>query len=174
MKSYALFGTVIVIYMVRKVGNRMKDDVKPIALIVDNQLYLKMWEKILGPLDVCRTYLTQDTESALTIVKTKPVDLLISEVVVENSKITGYDLANMMQSLHPDGKVVLTTPYDCDLSRFDLSDPHFHILYKPYKDMKDIERFVVRLLCGKDVFAGIDEDSVSENESFPSVLEWKL
>lgn len=143
---------------------------KRVLVIDPNPVYLKYWERLLA--GKCELVLTNDPKEGEGIIKDLPVDLVISEVVMSES--TGYETANITHKLHPEANIVLTTSYDCDLRRFDLSNPKFHILYKPYHDAKEIERFINHLLLKEDPTLGADEDSFSENDVYPTVMEWKL
>lgn len=145
----------------------------PRVLVVDDDpLYLRVWEKIFRGMLDCHYCLTNDPRTAIAILKSQPVDLVISDIVMPNDN--GYDIAALAAAKQPTARVVLTTGYDCNLSRFALHDPHFHILYKPYRNIGDIQRFIQHLLMREDLFADLSEDSVSENETYPHVMEWKL
>jgi len=142
-------------------------------IVVDGDpTFLKMWEKVFGILDRCRLYLTSDPEAAREIAKKHPIDLLISEIIME--KGNGFQLAEEIHKTNPKAQIILTTAYNCDLRRFELNKPQFHILYKPYQKMEDVIKFVEDILIHKDPREDTDEDSWSENEDYPAVMEWKL
>lgn len=143
-----------------------------VVILDDDPLYLRVWEKIFRGIIDCHYCLTNDPTTAKAILKTEPVDLVISDIVMPRE--TGYDIAALAATHRPGAVVVLTTGYDCNLSRFPMHDPHFHILYKPYRNIADIQRFIMHLLNREDVFADVSEDSVSDNEDFPQVKEWRL
>lgn len=152
---------------------RKKPLSKPTVVIVDDDpTYLRVWEKIFKSVPDCSYTLTNDPNTAATMLKMKNVDLLISDIIMPG--ISGYELAGIAHRYNPNTKVVLTTAYDCDLSHFDLEDPNFNILYKPYSRMDDVLKFVTHLIKGEDAFEDLDEDSFSENTYYPSVMEWKL
>lgn len=143
-----------------------------VVVLDDDPTYLRMWEKIFTKIPDCNYCLTNSPLAAKNIIKSQNVDLVISEIVLPT--LDGYTIANMTRKLHPPAEVVLTTAYDCDLTRFNLKKPHFSILYKPYKNIDDIQRFINNLLHHRDVFSDVSEDSFSENEDYPEVMEWKL
>lgn len=143
------------------------------VLILDNdQTYLKMWVRVFKNIKECDCCSTGDPKVATKLLKSHEIDLVISEVILP--KVDGYSIAKMAHKLHPHAEVVLTTAYNCDLTRFNIKNPHFSILYKPYNNIDDIQRFIDHLLRHEDVFSDVSEDSFSENEDFPSVMEWKL
>jgi len=143
-----------------------------IVVLDEDPTYLRMWEKIFHRIEGCNYHLTSEPKAAEKIIESENVDLVISEVVLPTSD--GYTIAEKAHQANPKTEVVLTTAYDCDLSRFNLKNPHFSILYKPYNNIQDIQRFIDHLMHHEDVFSDISEDSFSENEDFPSVMEWKL
>lgn len=143
-----------------------------IVVVDADPTYLKIWERILKDVPNCRFLLTNDPKGAEQLIKGKKLDMLISEVLM--SANNGYDLANIAHARHPDAEIILTTSYSCNLSSFDLKDPKFSILYKPYNSIADIQKFIVRLLNHENPFEDASEDSFSENDDFPAVMEWKL
>lgn len=143
-----------------------------IVILDTDKTYLKMWEKLCHKFDDAHCVTTNDPDIALKLIKSQKIDMVISEIIL--TKHDGYYIANETHKLHPKAEVVLTTAYDCDLSRFDLKNPHFSILYKPYSNINDIETFIKHLLHKEDVFSDVSEDSFKENEVFPDVMEWKL
>lgn len=146
---------------------------KPKVVIVDEDTtFLKMWEKVFRLMNCCNYCITNDPQLARMIAKQGPVDLLISEVVME--KESGFKLAEEAHKINSKANIVLTTTYNCDLSRFNLKNPHFHILYKPYHSIEDVIKFVHDIMDHKDPRKDVDEDSWSENELYPAVMEWKL
>jgi DNA-binding NtrC family response regulator len=143
------------------------------VVIVDTEpTFLKMWERVFKTMDDCAYCITNDESVAMTLVHEGRVDLLISEAVME--KMSGFDLANELHRVNQAADIIITTAYTCDLSRFNLEDPKFHILYKPYRSMNDVIKFVSDILQHKDPRHDMDEDSWSENETFPAIMEWKL
>ena len=143
-----------------------------VLVIETDPTYQKFWERIFSGITGCHADIIGDVESALGLLKANSIDLVISEVVLPHSN--GYEIAEKTHKYHPLAEVILTTSYDCDLNRFDLKNPHFSILYKPFTNIGDIERFVRHILNHEDVFSDASEDSFSENDSFPEVMEWKL
>ena len=143
-----------------------------VVILDDDPLYLRVWEKIFRGIVDCHYCLTNDPTTAKTILRTEPVDLVISDIVMPVE--SGYIIAALSAKSQPNAQVVLTTGYDCNLSHFPLKDPRFHILYKPYRNIADIQRFIHHLLNRNDPLADISEDSVSENVDFPKVMEWRL
>lgn len=149
-------------------------DPKTLRVVVldEDPTYLRVWEKIFRGIPGCRYNLTSNPLAAENIIKTGKVDLVISEIVLPT--LDGYTIAELTHSLYPEAEVLLTTSYDCDLTRFNLKNPRFSILYKPYNNIEDIQRFINHLLNHEDVFSDVSEDSYSENDAFPDVMEWKL
>lgn len=153
-------------------GRRAEQRKLNVVIIENNPTYLKVWEKIFSKMPECSFSITNDPSAAKNLIKTIDVDLLVSEIVLPT--IDGYSIARLAHEYHPSAEILLTTAYDCDLTRFDLKNPHFGILYKPYNNIEDIERLVRHLLKHEDATSDASEDSFSENESYPEVMEWKL
>lgn len=143
-----------------------------IVVLDNSETYVKLWEKILKSIPEVSSYITDNVKTACDIIKNNKIDLVISEVVLDHSD--GYTIAEVAHKENPATNVILTTAFDCDLSRFNIKNPKFAILYKPYNQIGDIKKFISRLLKHEDVFEEVSEDSFSENEVFPEVMEWKL
>lgn len=143
-----------------------------VVIIDDDPTYLKVWEKVFRKMDCCHFCLTNDPEMVKSLGKDCDIDLLISEVIMD--KGSGFELAEAVHKNNPKANIVLTTTYNCDLKRFDLNEPRFHILYKPYHSIDDVIQFVANILHDQNPCNELDEDSWSENEDFPAIVEWKL
>ena len=143
-----------------------------IVLLDNDQTYIKFWGKICAHFTDCDHFCFSDAKTVKQFIKSHRVNLVISEIILNESD--GYEIAELTHKYHPNAEVVLTTAYDCDLSRFNLKNPHFSILYKPYSSVNDIELFIKHILHKEDVFSDVSEDSFKENEVFPAVMEWKL
>lgn len=143
-----------------------------VLIVEEDSTFLKMWEKVFRLIEGCHYSLTNDPEMAATVAKDHPVDLLVSEVVI--NKGNGFELAEKIHKSNPKAEIILTTSYNCDLRRFNLSNPRFHILYKPYRSIEDVIKMVTDVLNHRDPRTEADEDSWSENETYPKVMEWKL
>lgn len=142
-----------------------------VIIVDDDPIYLQVWEKILRGIEHCTYCLTNDVESVAALL-TRPVDLVISDIVM--SETSGYDIAKLVQEKQPQAEIVLTTGYDCNLEKFNLGNPRFHILYKPYHKIADIQRLIGHLINKENPFQEVSEDSFSENEHAPTVTEWRL
>jgi two-component SAPR family response regulator len=155
-------------------GDSDGDKLIRVVIVDDDSTLLKVWEKVFQMMPECNYCITNDPKMAEMLAREHKVDLLISEIVMEHGN--GFDLAKEIHGTNPEADILLTTTYNCDLKRFNLEDPHFHILYKPYQQMEDVIKFVFDIVHKKDPRrdATIDEDSWSENESYPTVMEWKL
>lgn len=145
-----------------------------VVIVDEDPTYLKMWEKVFRLMNCYNFCLTNDPKVAEAIAKEAPVDLLISEAVMSGEN--GFELAEHVRKANKKAEVILTTVYDCDLKRFNLKDPKFHILHKPYQKIEDVIHFLADIMQDKDPCKDktIDEDSWSENEEYPNVMEWKL
>lgn len=145
-----------------------------VVIVDDNPTFLKVWEKVFRLMDDCDYCLTNDPDVVKTIAKEGTIDLLISGVVME--KENGFKLAEVVHKNNPNADIILSTNYNCDLKRFNLNNPKFHILYKPYHNIEDVIQFVTDIINKQDprTDKSIDEDSWSENETYPAVMEWKL
>lgn len=143
-----------------------------VVVIETDPTYLKMWEKILNSVKDCDFMITNDIKAAVNVIKTQKVDLLVCEAILPSKD--GYEIARLTHKHNPNAEILLTTAYDCDLSRFNIKDPHFNILYKPYANIDDIQKFIGHLAHHEDACSDASEDSFSENDEYPQVLEWKL
>jgi DNA-binding NtrC family response regulator len=154
-------------------GDMNKDNKKLRVVIVDEDpTFLRVWEKVFRMMDDCNFCLTNDPNMVKALAKEHRIDMLVSEVVMEHGN--GFDIAELVHKQNPKAEILLTTTYNCDLKRFNLHNPKFHLLYKPYRNIEDVITFVADILKHKDPRKDQDEDSYSENESFPTVMEWKL
>jgi len=153
------------------VGVKTNKKIK-VLIVDDDPIQLKVWEKVFRSLDFCDYCLTNDPLMVVSLAKSSPINLLISEVIME--KGNGFELAEVIHRSNPNANIILTTTYNCDLKRFNLENPRFHILYKPYQSINDVIKFVADILNNTDPRTNMDEDSWSENEEFPSIMEWKL
>ncbi len=143
-----------------------------VIIVDEDTTFLKMWEKVFRLLDDVHFCLTNDPKMAAALAKENKIDLLVSEVVME--KGNGFELAEAVHKENPNAQIILSTTYNCDLRRFNLHKPQFHILYKPYQSIEDVIKFVTDILHDRDPRTDVDEDSWSENEDYPAVMEWKL
>ncbi len=143
-----------------------------IVVVDDDPLYRRIWEKILTRLPECKFKICESTKAAETVLDAGMATLLVCDLVMPDKN--GLDLANESSKKYPWMQVVLTTGYEAKLSHFNLHDPKFHILYKPYRSTDDIVKWLKHLLAQEDPTLDISEDSFSENDDFPAVMEWKL
>jgi len=145
----------------------------PLTLVADDDaVYLSFWRRILTDLGVDNFMLVQDPHEAEEILKSTPCKLFISDVIMP--EINGYELAKIANELQPGCTVILTTAYGTNLYRFALENHKFHLLHKPYNDLNELKKFLEHLLAGDEKFDDISEDSCSENEDYPHLMEWKL
>lgn len=143
-----------------------------ILVVEDDPTYLHLWKRMAGDLGVKNIVGVGQPEQAIKLLKSRPFDLLISDVVMPS--LNGYELAKQARQKNPNIGVLLTTGYTTDLSRFDLKGLRCHLLHKPYHNLADVSLFLHRLINEDDVFEGMDEDSFSDNEDCPEVTEWTL
>ena len=143
-----------------------------IVVVDDDPLYLKLWERILQRIPNCSYELCSNAKQGEAALARTTTTLLVSDVVMPGK--SGFALANEAAAYYPGLQFVLTTGYDAQLSHFNLQNPHFHILYKPYHSIEDVVKWVVHLLAQEDPTLDVSEDSWSENDDFPAVMEWKL
>lgn len=143
-----------------------------VIIIDSNPTYLKLWERILNNIGGCSYNISNNPKDAISLIKKHNFDLIISEIVFPEHD--GYEIAQIAHESHPNAQILLTTAYECDLTRFNIQNPKFSVLYKPYNNIDAIQSFIEHLLRHEDFTSDASEDSFSENESFPEVLEWKL
>ena len=145
---------------------------KRVLLVDDDPTYLHLWERIIQDLGVQKYWSVKHPVKALDFLKKNPTDLLISDVLMPG--MNGYELAKAAREKNPKIDILLTTGYQTDLSRFDLTGLKCHLLHKPYHNLKDVCNLLSKLLNNQNVFEGVDEDSFSENEDCPEITEWTL
>jgi DNA-binding NtrC family response regulator len=143
-----------------------------ILIIEDDPTFLRVWERILKSAKIKNYWLTSDPEQAKSILKNTIISLLICDVLIP--KISGYEMAKFARQLQPNIGVLLTTAYNCNLSRFQLEESKFHLLHKPFNSISKIQQLVIHLAKGENVFLDADEATFTENEDYPSVTEWTL
>ncbi|PIR17357.1 MAG: hypothetical protein COV46_05000, partial [Deltaproteobacteria bacterium CG11_big_fil_rev_8_21_14_0_20_49_13] len=115
-----------------------------VIIVDEDTTFLKVWKKVFRTMKNFNYYLTNDPQMALTLAKEHQVDLLISEVVMMSGN--GFSLSEEIHNINPKADIILTTTYNCDFKRFNLNDPHFHILYKPYRSIGDVMHFITDIL----------------------------
>lgn len=143
-----------------------------IVVADDDPLYRRIWEKILGQMSNCQYTICKSVAEAESALDKDMATLLVCDVVMPDKM--GFDLATEASKKYPWLQVVLTTGYEAKLSHFNLQQPRFHILYKPYRSAEDITKWLRHLLAQEDPTLDVSEESWSENDDFPAVMEWKL
>lgn len=157
----------------KEINMATKNNTEPVILIVDDDpIYISFWKRILPDVGITRFVATSDPREAEKILTTRHCTVLISDIIMPY--IRGYELAQLAKERNPEGTIILTTAFDADLSRFDLGDPRFHLLHKPYTNLSELKRFLKHVIRGEDSIDSFSEDSFSENTDYPRVMEWKL
>lgn len=151
---------------------RRTQEISKIVVVEDDPTMLSLWERLLEELGATDVELFADPLEAKILLEEIPCRLLISDIVMTG--MYGYELARIAARCNSACTIVLTTGYGTELSRFDLSGCQFHLLHKPYTDLASLRRFIRHLLDGDERFDDLSEDSSSENDDYPQVLEWKL
>ena len=146
---------------------------KEVLVVEDDPTYSKLWERILKGVGVKHFHICKTAEEAHQWAAKKKPDLLISDVLLPDNN-NGYRLAQELRRKNHGMTVLLTTGYKTDLRRFDLKNPSFHLLYKPYHQLRQLQIFLEHLLAGEDPSSDAPEDTFSENEDYPEVTEWNL
>lgn len=143
-----------------------------IVVADDDPLYRRIWAKILAQLPKCSYTICDCAASAEVALDKDMATLLVCDLIMPDK--TGFELANEAGKKYPWLQIVLTTGYEAKLSHFNLQDPKFHILYKPYRSTDDIVKWLNHILAQEDPTTDVSEDSFSENDDYPKVMEWKL
>ncbi len=146
----------------------------PLTVIVveDDVTFLSFWRKFLERIGVHDFRLMSDACEARDVIASRGVKLLISDITL--NKLNGYELAKIARTFSPACRVILTTAYSANLTRFDLTAFAFHLLPKPYNDLESLAKLILHLIAGDEHFDDLSEDSFSENEDYPMVTEWKI
>lgn len=143
-----------------------------VIVVEDDETYLQFWKRFLEALGVTSFALVKNPYKAKEMLCKGGCRLLISDINLPD--INGYDLAKIVTEHRADCSVILTTAYTAHLSRFDLGNCPFHLLYKPFSNLDELAKLVKHLLGWDVSMDDISEDSFSENDEFPMVTEWKL
>ena len=143
-----------------------------VIVVEDDKTYLQFWKRFLEDLGITDYILITNSYKARDILTKGSCKLLISDVNMQD--INGYDLAKSAIENNCSCSVILTTAYSANLSRFDLGNFPFHLLYKPFSNLTELAKLIRHLVKGETSLDDISEDSWSENEDFPAVTEWKL
>ncbi len=143
------------------------------AIVVDDDpVYLSFWRRILTDMGVIHFKLIDDPVIAADMIKNFPCALLISDLIMPG--ISGFDLAGIALGACEQCRIILTTAYRTELSRFHLPHKKFHILYKPYSNLEELKKLLVHLIEDDPNYEDMNEDSFTENKDFPEILEWKF
>ncbi len=143
-----------------------------VIIVEDDPTLLSFWSRIMEDVGCDEALLLSNAAGAARVLDEMPVDLLISDIVMP--KRSGYELLKLAHARNPQCKILLTTGYAADLSRFELAGFSFHLLHKPYADIAALRSLIASLLRGTENLDEISEESSSENEDYPNITEWKL
>jgi len=151
----------------------LKKDIESMVLVVDDDpAYISLWKRILPEIGIMKFIATTNPKEAWKILTSNPCKTLISDIIMPG--LCGYELAELARSKNSNCKIILTTGFGADLSRFDLKESNFHILHKPYSNLDELKRFLLHVVTGEESMESFSEDSFSENSDYPQVVEWKL
>ena len=145
---------------------------KKVLVVEDDPSYSKLWGRLLKTLGLKKYWICPTIEEARVHLQHSKPDFVVSDVILPDGN--GYQIAEEVRRENPKVCVLLTTGYKTDLTRFDLKNPSFHLLYKPYQNLEQLKTFLLRLLAGEDPSQDADETSFSENEDYPEITEWTL
>ena len=139
-------GTTFRIYLPRSIeksssaleNNSYNDDVFPkgserILIVDDEEALLRYGEEVLKAWGY-EVYTAINAEAALDILKSIPIDLLFSDVVMPGS-MSGYGLANKAMEMNPKLKVLITSGYADKMPGNEAGA--FELIPKPY-DRKEL------------------------------------
>ncbi|MFH1652569.1 MAG: response regulator [Pseudomonadota bacterium] len=152
----------------------MKQIKLSVLVIEDNPVLLSFWERILSDMGIPKKSLhfTSDVLEAKALLSKYAFDLLISDVVLPD--LNGYQLARFAIEKNPGIRILLTTGYSANLSRFDLKGLKAHLIHKPYQDLNRLTAMISHVINDEDPFEDATEDSHSENDFYPDITEWSL
>ncbi|MFA4974740.1 MAG: response regulator [bacterium] len=143
-----------------------------VIVVEDDSTFLSFWKRFLEAMGISDYLLIDNPYEAKEVLARIDCRLLISDINMHG--INGYELAKLACDFNPGCSVVLTTAYNANLKHFDLKSYSFHLLFKPYNDIGELNKLIRHLLKGENSFDDLSEDSWSENEDYPQVIEWKL
>jgi len=143
-----------------------------VIVVEDDSTFLSFWKRFLEGIGIYDYILISNPYEAKEALSRVRCKLLISDINMRG--LNGYDLAKLACDFNPSCQVVLTTAYGANLKRFELKDCRFHLLFKPYNDIGELTKLIRHLVAGENSFDDLSEDSWSENEDYPEVIEWKL
>ncbi len=137
-----------------------------IVVVDDNEILARAWKRILAP-EEATVFVTTNPESALDYLSEHGADLLICDIVMP--RMDGFELIGRLQSLASHPRIILTTGYVCDFTRLKMEtgSDDVHVLMKPYNDVKEIRRFIRRILDG-------DHSLDDEEDSFKSLDDTRV
>lgn len=153
-------------------GSRNVKNLVQVIVVEDDRTFLSFWGRFLEELGIYDYELVSNPVAAEALLEKSECRLLISDINLP--AINGYELAKTARKRSPACSVILTTAYGANLSRFNITDCQFHIVYKPYNDLNELAKIIHHLLAGDVSFDDLSEDSFSENEDFPMITEWKI
>jgi len=114
-----------------------------VLIVDDEESLLSLGKEILSEHGY-KTLCAKSAEQALEILKTESIDVLFSDVIMQN--MDGYELAAIVQKKYPLIKTLLTSGFaNVDDSYMDANKLQHNILRKPYSSEEFIKR-IRRLL----------------------------
>ena len=143
-----------------------------VIVVEDDTTFLSFWKRFLEGIGIYDYILVSNPYEAKETLSRVSCKLLISDINMRG--INGYELAKLACDFNTECRVILTTAYGANLKRFGLKNCSFHLLYKPYNDIGELTKLIRHLIAGESSFDDLSEDSWSENEDYPEVIEWKL
>jgi DNA-binding NtrC family response regulator len=143
-----------------------------IIVVDDDPIQLCFWQRILEDMGEHDLLLIADADKVKKALRERKCRLLISDIVLPGAN--GFDITRFANKTQPKCTVVLTSGYDADISRFDPAKLNFHLLHKPYMNIGELKKMLRHVLDGDTSYDDVSEDSFSENDEYPQVLEWKV
>ncbi|MBI2499965.1 MAG: response regulator [Deltaproteobacteria bacterium] len=139
-------------------------------MVDDNEVLLRAWSRLLEN-HRCDCYTTTDPQTALDLIELEKVQVLITDIVMP--EMDGFELIRKAEQLNPDIRIILTTGYPCDFSRIRLNmdTPNIHVLLKPYNDIREIRKFVDRVIEDDDT---LDTEDSFKNPDDIQIHLWNL
>ena len=143
-----------------------------ILIVEDDPSMLSFWKRFLAELEISQHSLSTNAQEAKVLLEQNKYELIISDIVIPGGN--GYEVAAIAKRKNPAIRIILTSAYEIDPKMFNHRKKQFHILQKPFSDLKELKNLVTSLIKNADVLEEADSDAFVEDSDYPEVIRWSF